>query len=173
MSVASKTKAVLNIAERKPSELAECLGVPVQSVRNKFSRDVFSVSDLLRIFDFLGCKMYVEFPDGQRVAYTISDAKLAKKSERSEDPDKSIDADPEHWRSEPVSLSADQEAELKSELDIARSKGEAVMRELAEQESPDRIDCDRLKNDVAYRSYIEAVYGADILAEKMGGGAGA
>ena len=80
MSVSNKTRAVLNIANRKPAELAECLGIPVQSVRNKFSRDVFSVSDLLKIFDFLGCKMYVEFEDGQRVQDTIDDVKDSDKT---------------------------------------------------------------------------------------------
>ncbi len=80
MSVASKTKAVLNIAERKPAELAACLGIPVQSVRNKFSRDVFSVSDLLKIFDFVGCTMYVEFEDGQKIRYTIDDVKDSSKA---------------------------------------------------------------------------------------------
>lgn len=80
MSVASKTRAVLNIADRKPAELADCLGIPVQSVRNKFSRDVFSVSDLLKIFDYIGCTMYVEFDDGQKVRYTIDDIKDSNKA---------------------------------------------------------------------------------------------
>ena len=80
MSVSNKTRAVLNIANHKPAELADCLGIPVQSVRNKFSRDVFSVSDLLKIFDFVGCKMYVEIEDGQRVQYTIDDIKDSDKT---------------------------------------------------------------------------------------------
>lgn len=75
MSVANKLRAVLNLTDSKPANLAECLGVPVQSVRNKFSRDVFSVSDVLKICDYLGCELQIKTGDGQTIALTIDDIK--------------------------------------------------------------------------------------------------
>ena len=38
---------------QQPSDLADCLGVSVQAVRNKFSRDSFSVNDIIKITDTL------------------------------------------------------------------------------------------------------------------------
>lgn len=79
MSVANKLRAVLNLTDSKPANLAECLGVPVQSVRNKFSRDVFSVSDVLKICDYLGCELQIKTGDGQTIALTIDDIKDSEK----------------------------------------------------------------------------------------------
>lgn len=53
MSIANKTRALLNRTERKPADLSECLGISVQAVRNKFSRGSFSISDLLKISQFV------------------------------------------------------------------------------------------------------------------------
>lgn len=79
MSIANKLRAVLNLTDSKPANLAECLGVPVQSVRNKFSRDVFSVSDVLKICDYLGCELQIKTGDGQTIALTIDDIKDSEK----------------------------------------------------------------------------------------------
>lgn len=75
MSVTNKLRAVLNIAEKKPADLSECLGVSVQAVRNKFSRDSFSVSDIIKITDSLGWELQCKAPSGQIVSLTIDDIK--------------------------------------------------------------------------------------------------
>ena len=75
MSVTNKVRAMLNISEKKPSDLADCLGVSVQAVRNKFSRDSFSVSDIIKITDTLGWELLCKAPNGQFVALTIDDIK--------------------------------------------------------------------------------------------------
>lgn len=75
MSVASKTRALLNLTGRKPADLAECLGTSVQGVRNKLSKDVFSISDFLRICDYLETDVILKTKDGQTINLTIADAK--------------------------------------------------------------------------------------------------
>lgn len=75
MSVANKTRALLNLTGHKPSELAECLGKSIPSVRNKFSQDVFSVYDLIRIADYLDCRLLFQTQDGQTVYLGMDDLK--------------------------------------------------------------------------------------------------
>ena len=73
MSVANKTRALLNLTERKPTDLSECLGISVQAVRNKFSRGSFSISDLLKICAFLDCEMSIHTKSAQTITFTIDD----------------------------------------------------------------------------------------------------
>lgn len=73
MSVSNKIRAMLNLAEKKPADLAECLGISVQAVRNKFTRDTFSVSDLVNIAHFLGWEISFTSSDGQSIQLTQSD----------------------------------------------------------------------------------------------------
>ena len=75
MSVTNKVRAMLNIAEKKTSDLEQCLGISVQAVRNKFSRDSFSVSDLIKISDSLGWELQFIASDGQSIVLTIEDIK--------------------------------------------------------------------------------------------------
>lgn len=78
MSIANKTRALLNLTERKPADLSECLGISVQAVRNKFSRGSFSISDLLKICAFLDCEMSIRTKGGQTVTFTIDDIEQGK-----------------------------------------------------------------------------------------------
>ena len=78
MSIANKTRALLNLTERKPADLSECLGISVQAVRNKFSRGSFSISDLLKICAFLDCEMSIHTKGGQTVTFTIDDIEQGK-----------------------------------------------------------------------------------------------
>lgn len=75
MSVTNKVKALLNITGSKPQELSQCLGISVQAVRNKFSRDSFSVGDLIKISDFLGCELQFKTKDSQLIVLTPDDIK--------------------------------------------------------------------------------------------------
>lgn len=79
MSVANKLRAVLNLTDSKPADLSECLNKSVQSVRNKFSQDAFSISDVLKICDYLGCELQIKTGDGQTIALTIDDVKDSEK----------------------------------------------------------------------------------------------
>lgn len=75
MSVANKVRAMLNITGKKPSDFADCLGISVQAVRNKFSRDSLSISDIIKIADALGWELQCKAPDGQSITLTIDDIK--------------------------------------------------------------------------------------------------
>lgn len=75
MSVSNKLRAVLNLCGAKPADLSKCLNKSVQSVRNKFSQDSFSVADVLRICNHLDCELSIRTKDGQTVILTIDDIK--------------------------------------------------------------------------------------------------
>ncbi len=79
MSVANKMRAILNLTNRKIPDLSECLGMSDQGVRNKFSRDSFSVSDLIKICDTLNCELSIKTQSGQIVYLGIDDLKDAEK----------------------------------------------------------------------------------------------
>lgn len=78
MSVANKMRAVLNLSNRKIPDLSSCLGMSDQGVRNKFSRDSFSVSDLIKICDALNCELSVKTQNGQVVYLGMDDLKDAE-----------------------------------------------------------------------------------------------
>lgn len=80
MSVSNKTRALLNLTNKKPADLAKCLDKSVQSVRNKFSNDAFSISDLIKICDYLGCELQIKTEDGQLIVFSMDDIKESGKN---------------------------------------------------------------------------------------------
>ncbi len=79
MSVATNLELSLISRIANPADLSECLNKSVQSVRNKFSQDAFSISDVLKICDYLGCELQIKTGDGQTIALTIDDVKDSEK----------------------------------------------------------------------------------------------
>lgn len=75
MSISSKVKALLSLTGHKPADLSECLGMSVQSVRNKFSRDSISVPDLIKICEYLDCELLIQTKGKQAVYFDVSDIK--------------------------------------------------------------------------------------------------
>lgn len=75
MSIASKVKGLLSLTDHKTSDLSECLGMSVQSVRNKFSRDSLSVPDLIKICEYLDCELLIQTKGKQAVYFDVSDIK--------------------------------------------------------------------------------------------------
>ena len=75
MSVANKTRALLNLTGHKTSDLSECLEKSVQSVRNKFSQDSFSIYDLIRICNYLNCEMIIKTQENQTISFSMDDLK--------------------------------------------------------------------------------------------------
>lgn len=72
MSVSSKIKTAVQLKERRLQDLSECLNISPQGVRNKLNRGSFSASDLIKVCDYLGGKLIIEFDD-QKVAFQIED----------------------------------------------------------------------------------------------------
>ena len=75
MSVSNKIRALLNLTDSKPTDLAESLGISVQAVRNKFTRDSFSAADLIKISDALDCQLTLTTSTGQSITLDMDDLK--------------------------------------------------------------------------------------------------
>lgn len=64
-------------SKQNPPNLSECLNKSVQSVRNKFSHDNFSVSDLIKIRNVLDCELSIRTHDAQTMYLGMEDLKDA------------------------------------------------------------------------------------------------
>ncbi|GFI60890.1 hypothetical protein IMSAG049_00039 [Clostridiales bacterium] len=73
MSVSGKIKALLSIKDKSHAELAEHLGISSQALSNKFYRDSFSSSDLIKIADFAGCPLAFMVDDALNISFDIND----------------------------------------------------------------------------------------------------
>ncbi len=67
MSVSDKIKAAINLSGKSKTELANYLGMSIQSLSNKLSRGSFSAEDLIKIADFTGSTLLFEFEENQRI----------------------------------------------------------------------------------------------------------
>lgn len=59
----------------KVIQLAEYMGVKPQSVTNKFSRNSWSVQDLISVMDFLGCQVVIEAKPDTKIILSLDDVK--------------------------------------------------------------------------------------------------
>lgn len=73
MQITNKIKGLMQIKGKKNVDLANYLGITVQSLSNKFNRGSFSAADLIKIADFLKCELAFIISDGQRIALTTDD----------------------------------------------------------------------------------------------------
>lgn len=73
MSISSKVKAVLAVGDKKMGDVPEVLGLTRQAVSAKVVRNSFSVSDVVRIMDYLGGQMILRTFDGIEVPITLDD----------------------------------------------------------------------------------------------------
>jgi len=74
MSISQKIKSALNLGKKKQIDMAEYMGMKKQTLGNKFSRDSWSASDLIKVADLTGSKLALTFPDGSQVLFTIEEA---------------------------------------------------------------------------------------------------
>ena len=65
-NITGKVRALLQIAGKRPVDLARHLGILPQSLQNKFARGSFSAEDLIRIADFCGAELVLQI-DGDRI----------------------------------------------------------------------------------------------------------
>lgn len=73
MSVANKIKAAMNMAGKTTEELAKGIGIKKQSLLNKFYRDSFSASDLIKIAEYLGYDLVLQRNDKEKVYFSSED----------------------------------------------------------------------------------------------------
>ena len=75
MSLSNKLNSILSLSNKSRKELTVKLDTTVSGLNNKFSRNVFTVSDLIKIADFCDCQLSFTFKDGSKIVLDISDLK--------------------------------------------------------------------------------------------------
>lgn len=73
--VSKKIKQVMKLKKITNIQLAEHLGILPQSLANKFSRDSISVSELIDMLDFMGCRLTIELEPDMNIKFTKEDIK--------------------------------------------------------------------------------------------------
>lgn len=65
MSVSDKVKGLLALSGKKQIDLAGNFDMSKQTMSNKFARNSWFASDLVKAAEFCGCKLAFVMPDGQ------------------------------------------------------------------------------------------------------------
>ena len=67
--IAKKIKAALAYADKNQTDLANGLGISKQSMTQRMQRQAFSIADLEKIAEAIGCKFeaYFVFDDGTKI----------------------------------------------------------------------------------------------------------
>lgn len=73
MPITDKVKAAMVVRGKKNKELAQYLGITEQSLSNKFNRGSFSAEDLIKIANFAGATLALEFDDKNKIAFSLDD----------------------------------------------------------------------------------------------------
>lgn len=73
--ISKKIKQVMRYKKITNVQLANHLGILPQSLANKFSRDSISVSELIEMLDFMGCKLVIEFEPDMNIKFSKNDIK--------------------------------------------------------------------------------------------------
>lgn len=73
MAVSNKIRSILQLTGKKHADLADYLGISKQSLSNKYSRESFSVIELIEIANFVGGELSVSCDSGT-VTFNLSDA---------------------------------------------------------------------------------------------------
>lgn len=72
MSVSDKVKGLLALSGKRQIELADYFGMTKQTMSNKMARDSWSAKDLVKVAEFVGCKVGFLLPDGQHIFLELS-----------------------------------------------------------------------------------------------------
>ena len=81
MTISDCVRMALGKANRKQTDLSVYLGLSKpQSLNNKFIRNSWSGEDLVRLAEFTGGKLMIQYPDGQQVLI-LNDKPEAPKAE--------------------------------------------------------------------------------------------
>lgn len=78
MTISEAVKGLLAMCGKRQIELAEHFGMSKQTMSNKFARNSWFASDLVKAADLCGCKVAFILPNGQQI---IVDDKKEKKDE--------------------------------------------------------------------------------------------
>ena len=67
MSVSDKVREMLALSGKKQIELAAQFGMSKQTMSNKFARNSWFATDLIKAAEFCGCKLAFIMPDGEQI----------------------------------------------------------------------------------------------------------
>lgn len=73
MTISSKVKALLELKKTSQVDLAAHLGITKQALSNKFYRDSFSGSDLIKVADFLNSNLAFIVDEKQAIFFDSND----------------------------------------------------------------------------------------------------
>lgn len=76
MSISDRVKGLLALCGKKQIDLAQHFGMSKQTMSNKFARNGWFASDLVKVADFCGCKLAFIMPDEQQII--IEDGKTSQ-----------------------------------------------------------------------------------------------
>ena len=78
MSVSNIVKGLLAIRGKNRLDLATCFGMTKQTMSNKFARNSWFATDLIKVADFCGCKLAFILPSGQQIIIEDDSGDAAK-----------------------------------------------------------------------------------------------
>ncbi len=73
MPITDKVKAAMAVSGKENKDLAQYLGITKQALSNKFNRGSYSVEDLIKIADFTGATLNLEFEDRTKITFSLGD----------------------------------------------------------------------------------------------------
>ena len=73
MPITDKVKAAMAVSGKENKDLAQYLGITKQALSNKFNRGSYSAEDLIKMADFTGATLNLEFEDRPKIAFSLDD----------------------------------------------------------------------------------------------------
>jgi len=78
VSVSDIIRGLLALSGKKQIELANEFGMSKQTMGNKFARNSWFASDLIKVASFCGCKLAFILPDGQQLIIDDASSRIKK-----------------------------------------------------------------------------------------------
>ena len=73
MPITDKIKAAMAVSGKENKDLALYLDTTKQALSNKFNRGSYSAEDLIKIADFTGATLNLEFEDKTKITFSLDD----------------------------------------------------------------------------------------------------
>ena len=72
--ISNKIKQIMKDKHIKAIDVAKHLEITPQSLNRKFTKDSWSVQDLISVLDFMGCNLTIEYKPDTKLTFTMEDA---------------------------------------------------------------------------------------------------
>lgn len=73
MSVSKKIRALMVMQNKNNTDLAKHLNIAYSTINGKLHRESFTISEIIKIADFLDCELTFITKDGQKMPLTLDD----------------------------------------------------------------------------------------------------